>query len=177
MLIATVIYKKNNSLIGGKFSSVKIVVNNKLFSIEAGGVLTQEKYSYTDEKWNECERHNIYVQSPFVYNKGDRFLMRQVGKKYDYFGSTLGQYLGLGFQDENKWFDAELVTKYFQCCLFDEFIELNPSKMSIPKLYELTNRMNTKQEIDNQNRKATVKPVKRDGDSANRKKPWFDKIK
>jgi hypothetical protein len=180
MLIATVIYERNGTSfrkLFDKFKSVKIVANNKLFSIEPSGVLTVESYQSKDERWNDCEKHVISVPSPFIYNKGDRFLMRQEGKGFDYFGATFGQYLGLGFQDGNKWFDAELVTKYFQCCLFDEFVELNCSKMSISKLYDITDKLQTKQAIEAQNRKTVVKPVKRDGDSSNRKKPWADVIR
>jgi hypothetical protein len=138
------------------YSNVSLVVKNKVYTIRPGGVLSVSKYNNND--YQNQEQHIIKIQSPYIYNKADRFINRQVDKKFDYFGATFGQVFGLGFQDENKWYDAELIGRFLQLCLFDEFVEINPSKLSIQELYNMTRRLSMKQEIELKNNPLRKKP-------------------
>lgn len=137
-----IIYSKNSKnilsnmrLLFDDFVDVKIQVNNKTYSIKPFGKFEIIK-NYKIVKSDIV--HDINIPNAFVYNKADRFLQRQLNKKFDYFGSTLGQYLGLGYQSKHKWFDSEIVTKYLQYCLFDDIMEYNASKMSIKDLFNVT---------------------------------------
>lgn len=123
------------------YSRVEIIVNSKIYSITPKDGVSIIRKTYDKDKW---EFIDIEVQNTFIMNKVQRFLDKQVGKEFDYFGATLGQWLGLGFQDENKWYDVELITKFLQYCLIEKFMELNPSKMSINKLKKLLEENTTK---------------------------------
>ena len=137
-------YKKSDSIregirkMFGEYSRVELIVNNKIYSITPQDGVTTIRKTYDKDKWDFVD---IQVNNTFIMNKVQRFLDRQVGKDFDYFGATFGQWLGLGWQDENAWYDVELVTKFLQYCLLDEFMELNPSKMSINKLNKVLKGM------------------------------------
>ena len=117
----------------GKYVSVSILIQDKLYTIKPGSKIIVESYS---PDINDIS-YDIIIPNTFVYSKAERFLRRQEGKRFDLFGATLGQSIGLGFQDENKWFDSELITKYLQYCLFDEVMEYNASKISINTLEKI----------------------------------------
>lgn len=121
----------------GKYSRVEIIVNSKIYSITPKDGVTIVTKTYDKTKWDFID---IDINNTFIINKVQRFLNNQVGKKFDYFGATFGQLLGLGWQDSDKWYDVELISKFFQCCLVDEFMELNPSKMNINKLYNILSK-------------------------------------
>lgn len=146
--IRVAFYKESDNLkdkfrkMFGKYSRVEIIVNSKIYSITPKRGVEIVTKTYDKTKWDFID---IEINNTFVINKVQRFLNNQVGKKFDYFGATFGQMLGLGWQDENKWFDAELITKFFQYCLVDEFMELNPSKMNINKLYKILSELKSGQ--------------------------------
>lgn len=136
--IRVAFYKKSDDikdkirLLFGKYSRVEIIVNSKIYAINhKNGVHIISKV-YDKNDWDFID---IEVNNTFIINKVQKFLNNQIGKKFDYFGATFGQIFGLGWQDSNKWFDVELIAKFLQFCLVEEFMELNPSKMSINKLY------------------------------------------
>lgn len=116
------------------YSRIELIVNSKMYCITSEKGVHITRKSYDKELWDHID---IDINNTFVIAKAERFLERQVGKPYDFFGATLGQLLGLGFQEDDKWYDAELVTKFFQFCLIDEFMELNASKTSIKKINTL----------------------------------------
>lgn len=124
-----------------KYSRVEIIVNSKIYSITPTDGVKIVTKTYDKTKWDFID---IEVNNTFIINKVQKFLTNQVGKKFDYFGATFGQFFGLGWQDENKWFDVELITKFLQYCLIEEFMELNPSKMSINKLYKTLTELKEK---------------------------------
>lgn len=146
--IRVAFYKESDNLkdkfrkMFGKYSRVEIIVNSKIYSITPKRGVEIITKTYDKTKWDFID---IEINNTFVINKVQRFLNNQVGKKFDYFGATFGQLLGLGWQDENKWFDVELITKFFQYCLVDEFMELNPSKMNINKLYKILSELKSGQ--------------------------------
>ena len=136
-------------LLFGKYVSVSIIINNKKYSITPKYGVQVEPYINKSLSLDEIvcfdKHYDIIIPNAFVYSKAERFLKRQENKKFDYFGATLGQTLGLGFQSEDKWFDSELITKYLQYCLFDEVMDYNASKISINKLEKIVSDIATTQ--------------------------------
>lgn len=125
------------------YTSVKIVVNNKIYTIDKNGV-TYKQFNYLDYVDNLS--YEITIPNSYVYNKAERFIKRQENKKYDYFGSTIGL-LGFGFQDSNKWFDSEIITKFLQYCLFDDVVEYNASKVNCKELKKICEVLINKQNV------------------------------
>jgi hypothetical protein len=138
MLRARILFNKDpkNSLENVRmmfddYAAVSLLLNNKVYQVTNGEV-TVSPYEFLKHKADVS--FDILVPNAYVYTKAEKFLQRQIGKPFDTFGATLGQYLGLGFQSGDKWYDAEIVSRFLQYCLFDEIMEYNASKMNLKTL-------------------------------------------
>jgi len=159
MLIIKVAFKKKSDNFSemiksmfDKYASVELSLHNKTYKVSVKeGIIVGEASVY-DDNW---KIYQIIIPNTYVMNKAEKFIKKQVNKKFDYFGATFGKWFGLGFNDENKWYDAELIGKFLQYCLFDEIIDKNVSKMNLRELEEIIIKINE----NKKNNKIKLRPT------------------
>jgi hypothetical protein len=118
-----------------KYSHVELVVGDYWYSSNPnhGCVVKQHKSNFNLENWEFIE---VQIEDNIFKNIFNNFLLKQLGKKYDYLGIFLSHIISLNIHHQHKWFCSELVSEFLLKCGF--FPEITDSNNFSPEhLYRL----------------------------------------
>lgn len=146
MTIQVAFYKGSGSVFSklikiwtrSEYSHTELVIDgNWITSYPSKGVLNRRLQDTSDFNINEWDIITIdqyeYSSVSILY----RYLTDQSSCKYDWFGIIFSQFFKIGYNQDDKWFCSELVTKLLQILLVYKVLDLQPNKVSPQKLYEV----------------------------------------
>jgi hypothetical protein len=76
-----------------------------------------------------------------------RYMLEQNGKKYDWVGIWMSQFLNIGANRRDKWFCSEIVTKLLQVSLIEEFLGIEPHMTDPGGVFNILNSIKDKKYI------------------------------
>lgn len=119
-----------------KYSHVELIIDGIWVTSSPGEGGVVKRYPSTIPDFN-INDYDIYTLDCKYYNEDilHKYIYLQLNCKYDWKGIIFSQFFTLGYNESNKWFCSELVTKLLQILLIEDILDLQPNKVSPGKLY------------------------------------------
>ena len=116
-----------------EYYHVEIVIEDTWVSIFPETGFKLNKLKPLKDTWEYVKIEDVKLTRE-QYDIFKKYLMKQVGKKYDYLGIMFSQVLPLTIDSKNKWFCSEAVVKLAQMLYIEDTFDLIPESTSPGKL-------------------------------------------
>ncbi len=119
----------------GPYSHVELIMNDMWITSHPSVGIRSRKAPTDLENWDiitiEYDSCDM-LQDTFVKYYND-----QIGCKYDWKGIFFSQFFKIGYNQDDKWFCSEFVTKLLQVLSIYEVLDLQPNKIDPSELYRV----------------------------------------